>query len=41
MTSLILALIVTTAVIAVAEIFRKIDLGFYASLNLAVIPLYI
>jgi len=38
MTALIIGLIVTAAVIAAAEIFRKIDLGFYASLNLAVIP---
>lgn len=38
MTSLILGLAVTVVVIAVAELFRKIDLGFYASLNLAVIP---
>lgn len=38
MTSLIIGLIVTSVVIAIAEIFRKIDLKFYASLNLAVIP---
>lgn len=38
MTSIILAIIITTVIIAVAEIFKKIDLGFYASLNLAVIP---
>jgi hypothetical protein len=38
MYSLILALFVTAAVIAVTEIYRKIDLGFFASLNLAVIP---
>ena len=39
MTALILGLIATFAVIIFAEIFRKkIDLGFYASLNLAVIP---
>ena len=38
MTGLIVGLITATAVIAFAEIFRKIDLKFYASLNLAVIP---
>jgi hypothetical protein len=38
MTGFFIGLIVTIAVIAFAEIFRKIDLGFYASLNLAVIP---
>lgn len=38
MTSIILALIITTVIIAIAEIFKKIDLGFYASLSLAVIP---
>lgn len=38
MTGFIIGLITTAAVIAFAEIFRKIDLKFYASLNLAVIP---
>lgn len=38
MTGLIAGLIVTSGVVAFAEIFRKIDLKFYASLNLAVIP---
>lgn len=38
MTGLIIGLITTAAVIVFAEIFRKIDLKFYASLNLAVIP---
>ena len=39
MTGFILGLITTAAVILFAEILRrKIDLGFYASLNLAVIP---
>ncbi len=38
MTGFIIGLITTAAVIAFAEIFRKIDLKFYASLNLATIP---
>lgn len=38
MTGFIIGLITTSAVVALAEIFRKIDLKFYASLNLAVIP---
>lgn len=38
MTSFIVGLITTAAVIAIAEIYRKIDLKFFASLNLAVIP---
>lgn len=38
MTSFIIGLITTAAVIAFAEIFRKIDLKFFASLTLAVIP---
>jgi len=38
MTGFIIGLITTVAVIAFAEIFRKIDLKFYASLNLAAIP---
>jgi hypothetical protein len=38
MTSFIIGLIVTAGVIIFAELFRKIDLKFYASLNLAVIP---
>ena len=38
MTRFIIGLIVTAGVIAFAELFRKIDLKFYASLNLAVIP---
>jgi len=38
MTGFIIGLITTAAVIAFAEIFRKIDLKFFASLNLAVIP---
>lgn len=38
MTSFSIGLIVTAAIIAFAEIFRKIDLKFFASLNLAVIP---
>lgn len=38
MTGFIIGLITTAAIIAFAEIFRKIDLKFYASLNLAVIP---
>ncbi len=38
MTGFIIGLSVTAAIIAFAEIFRKIDLKFFASLNLAVIP---
>ena len=38
MTGFIIGLITTAAIIAFAEIFRKIDLKFYASLNLAAIP---
>ena len=38
MTGFIIGLGVTAAVIAFAEIFRKIDHRFFASLNLAVIP---
>lgn len=38
MTGFIIGLITTAAVIAFAEIFRKIDTKLYASLNLAVIP---
>lgn len=38
MTGFIIGLITTTAIIAFAEIFSKIDLKFYASLNLAAIP---
>lgn len=38
MTGFIIGLIVTAAIIAFAEIFRRIDLNFFASLNLAVIP---
>jgi len=38
MTGFIIGLIITAAIIAFAEIFRKIDLKFYASLNLATIP---
>ncbi len=38
MTGFIIGLITAAAVIAFAEIFRKIDLRLYASLNLAVIP---
>ena len=38
MTGFIIGLITTAAIIAFAEIFRKIDLKFFASLNLAVIP---
>ena len=38
MTGFIIGLGVTAAIIAFAEIFRKIDLKFFASLNLAVIP---
>lgn len=38
MTGFIIGLITSAAIIAFAEIFRKIDLKFFASLNLAVIP---
>ena len=38
MTGFIIGLITTAAVIGFAEIFRKMDLKFFASLNLAVIP---
>ena len=38
MTGFFIGLITTTSIIIFAEIFRKIDLKFYASLNLAVIP---
>jgi hypothetical protein len=38
MTGFIIGLITSAAIIAFAEIFRKIDLDFFASLNLAVIP---
>ena len=38
MTGFLFGLGITAAIIAFAEIFRKIDLGFFASLNLAVIP---
>ncbi len=38
MTGFIIGFSVTAAIIAFAEIFRKIDLNFFASLNLAVIP---
>ena len=38
MTSFLIGLATTAAVIAVAEIFRRIDLKLYASFNLAVIP---
>ena len=38
MTGFIIGLITTASIIAFAEIFRKIDLKFYASLNLAAIP---
>ena len=38
MTGFIIGLCTTAAVIAFAEIFRKIDVKFYASLTLAVIP---
>ena len=38
MTGFIIGLITTVAIIAFAEIFRKIDLKFFASLNLAAIP---
>lgn len=38
MTGFILGLCITAAIIAFAEIFRKIDMKLYATLNLAVIP---
>jgi hypothetical protein len=38
MTGFIIGLITTAAVIAFAELFRKIDLQLFASLSLAVIP---
>jgi len=38
MTGFIFGIGVTAAIIAFAEIFKKIDLKFFASLNLAVIP---
>ena len=38
MTGFIIGFSVTAAIIAFTEIFRKIDLKFFASLNLAVIP---
>ena len=38
MTGFIMGFSVTAAIIAFAEIFKKIDLKFFASLNLAVIP---
>ena len=38
MTGFIIGLITTAAIIIFAEIFRNIDLKFYASLNLATIP---
>ena len=38
MTGFIIGLFTTAAIIAFAEIFRKIDIKFFASLNLAVIP---
>lgn len=38
MTSFILGLCTTAAIITFAEIFKKIDLKFFASMNLAVIP---
>ncbi len=38
MTGFIIGLTTTAAIIAFAEIFRKIDLKLFASLNLAVIP---
>lgn len=38
MTSFVIGLCTTAAIIAFAEIFRKIDLKFFASLSLAVIP---
>ena len=38
MTGFIIGLITTAAIISFAELSRKIDLKFFASLNLAVIP---
>lgn len=38
MTGFIIGIITTAAIIAFAEICRKVDLKFFASLNLAVIP---
>jgi len=38
MTGFITGLSITVSVIAFAELFRKIDLALFASLNLAVIP---
>lgn len=38
MTGFITGLIITALIIGFAELFRKIDLAFFASLNLAVIP---
>ncbi len=38
MTGFIIGVLTTAAIIVFAEIFRKIDLNFFASLNLAVIP---
>lgn len=38
MVALIIGLTVTAAIVAFAQVFRKIDLSFFASLNLAVIP---
>jgi hypothetical protein len=38
MTAFLIGFGVTVAIIAFAEIFRKIDLKFFASMNLAVIP---
>jgi hypothetical protein len=38
MTSFIVGLIITGTIIAFAEIFRKIDLGFFAAMNLVAIP---
>jgi hypothetical protein len=38
MTGFVLGLTITAAIVAFAEIFRKIDLKFLASLSLAVIP---
>ncbi len=38
MTALVFGLITAVSVITFAEVFKKIDLKYYASLNLAVIP---
>lgn len=38
MTGFVIGLITTIVIIAFAEIFKKIDLKFFASLNLAAIP---